>query len=179
MGIAEIAEPVCLICGITYNSLINQDNALKELEQHFGPIELRSDTFSFNFTDYYQEEMGEDLKKLFVSFRALIAPEEIITAKIITNDLELEHSKNEQRNVNFDPGYIELAKLILATTKNFDHRVYLGRGIYGDVHLRFRGGTFRPLEWTYPDYSQKLAINFFSDVRSWYRTALAAQKGVK
>ena len=95
----------------------------------------------------------------------------------LTNELEASTAHRGRRSVNYDPGYLEAAKLVLATTKNFDHRLYLGNGIYGDVQLRFRKGAFAAMDWTYPDYQQQSVLDFFHLVRSWYLRRLAFVKG--
>ena len=179
MGVPEIAKPVCLICAITYNPKLTIQQIKQMLLENFGPISHELSPFPFTFTDYYAEEMGTNLKKLFYGFQKLIAPEDIVKIKHSTNRLELEHSQDSCRNINLDPGYLEAAKLVLATTKNFDHRIYLGDGIYGDIHLRFRQGAFRPLDWTYPDYQENATLNFLVTVRKWYITQLASLEDKK
>ncbi|MEJ2544816.1 MAG: DUF4416 family protein [Calditrichaceae bacterium] len=121
------------------------------------------------FTDYYTPEMGENLSKMFVSFTKLNEPDHLIHYKVQSNHLEEEFLLNGQRQVNIDPGYLTEAKLVLATTKDYSHRLYLGMGIFGDLHMYFENGTFKKQFWTYPDYQQPLAINFFNELRVRYR----------
>ena len=108
--------------------------------------------------------MGKDLKKVFVVFYGFYDPGCLADSKIRTTAMEGEFSEGN-RKVNLDPGYITAAKLVLATAKDFAHRIYLGRGIYGDVQYRFRQGKFEPSAWTYPDYQTDLAVAFFAEVR--------------
>jgi uncharacterized protein DUF4416 len=82
--------------------------------------------------------------------------------------------RGRQRRINLDPGYIDLAKLVLATTKDQQHRLYLGQGIYAEVTLRFTGGRFVPWDWTYPDYRTAEYLAFFDAVRQRYRQQLLA-----
>ncbi len=168
MGAPKSPGCVCLICAITYNSAESEARARRLLEKRFGPIVHESPHYPFDFTSYYAEEMGSALRKYFVSFAQLIRPEELVEAKLCTNAMEDELASAGKRNVNLDPGYVEGAKLVLATTKDHGHRIYLGQGIYGDLHLRYRHGRFEPLEWTYPDYRQPLALEFFARVREWF-----------
>jgi hypothetical protein len=88
--------------------------------------------------------------------------------KLLTNEIEAAFLSNGRRQVNIDPGYLTGANVILATTKNFDHRMYLGKGIYGDVHLRYRREKFHFNDWTYPDYKDMMVIDFFARLRKVY-----------
>ncbi|MCP4631866.1 MAG: DUF4416 family protein, partial [candidate division Zixibacteria bacterium] len=127
-------------------------------------------------TKYYNDEMGEKLFRKFVSFEELIDPSQLPAIKIFSNDIELRFSRpgcdSPKRRVNIDPGYLELSKLILASTKNFSHRIYLNDGIYGEVTLIFRGNEFTYLDWTYPDYKTSFAKTFLMDVRNKYNLQL-------
>lgn len=134
----------------------------------WGPIEEESKVVDFIFSDYYKAEMGTSLKKQFVVFQKLIQRESISDAKIFSNHLEQTFLLNEKRQVNIDPGYITPAKLVLATTKNYAHRLYLRDGIFGDIHLTVRDRKFIPNEWAYPDYKTPESIAFFNHIRSKY-----------
>ncbi|RKY87620.1 phosphoribosylformylglycinamidine cyclo-ligase, partial [candidate division KSB1 bacterium] len=118
------------------------------------------------------KEMGKNLKKRFLSFTELIYPDEITSIKIKTNEIEKKFTEKGKRKVNIDPGYISESKLILATTKNYSHRIYLNNGIYGDLHLIFKNGRFNPQPWTYPDYKEKFNLSFFEKVREKYKDDL-------
>ncbi len=177
MGIPQKPQDVCLICAATYSELHSVDRVKELLTDRFGAVQFQMTPFLFEFTRYYDDEMGTHLKKTIFSFARLIAPERVIEIKHLTNELEAETADRGRRSLNYDPGYIEAAKLVLATTKNFDHRLYLGDGIYGDVQLRFRNGAFTAMEWTYPDYRQQSVLDFLNNVRSWYLQQLAVSKG--
>ncbi|MBN2103175.1 DUF4416 family protein [bacterium] len=158
--------PVKLICGVTYAPDISMEKVVQRLEQTFSPVEIKSAVFDFSsFTSYYQDEMGSDLSKLFICFQGLYDPVVLGKSKVKTNEIEDKWSGKGRRRVNLDPGYITAAKLVLATTKDFAHRIYVGQGIYGDVQYRFRNGRFEPSKWTYPDYETDLAVTFFQNVR--------------
>jgi hypothetical protein len=135
------------------------------LEQHFGETDFASKILLFNFTDYYTPEMGTGLKRKFISFANLIPPEEISRVKVFTNSIEQKLSIMNKRRINLDPGYVSLSKLVLATTKDHAHRIYLKDGIYAEVTLRFISGSFQPWEWTYPDYRTKDYIEIFNYIR--------------
>jgi len=142
------------------------------LEKRFGEIDLTSKIFDFNHTDYYKEEMGESLKKVFVSFKKLVDLEKPFRFKIMTGKIERKFLENGKRKVNIDPGYIELSKLILFSTKNYSHRIYLGKGIFAEVTLIYKNKSFQILPWTYPDYREDFAIEFFNKVRDLYKEQL-------
>jgi len=117
--------------------------------------------------------MGTDLKKFFVFFEKLKSPEFLIDLKHISYKLEkaLWIAPNK-RGVNLDPGYLCLSKIILATFKDFSHRIYLGKGVFAEVTLMFKQGDFTGLPWTYPDYLQPWVLEFFKRVRNWYKDRL-------
>ena len=173
MGILRIAEKVCLISAVCYQKDVHLDDVLQKMTETFGTIDEKSDLFTFTHTQYYLKEMGKELFKFFCSFKALIDPMEIVSIKLESNRIENFFSKDTKRSVNIDPGYIETPKLVLATTKNYGHRIYLGQGIYGDVQLYWRNGAFRTNPWTYPDYREMDTVNFFTKVRKNY----LSQKG--
>lgn len=148
--------------------------ARHETVRHFGPIALASDVFPFETTGYYEREMGPGLKKVLLAFERLIDPERLAEIKHKTNAWEAqyrrEHPGPEARPLNLDPGYLTEAKLVLATTKDRDHRVYLGRGIYGEVTLYYqRGHGWQARPWTYPDYRSPGYLQFFARCREYLR----------
>lgn len=168
MGQPKIPADVKLFVASTF---INEEVAAAVdalLNQEFGPIAITSETFDFVYTKYYANEMGVGLKKKFIGFQRLIRPERLSDIKLKTNAIEAQFSVDNRRRCNLDPGYLSGAKAVLATTKNFDHRIYLGQGIYGDVHLRYRGNKFIFNDWTYPDYRQPMVLDFFYQLRVIY-----------
>ncbi|MBN1997268.1 DUF4416 family protein [candidate division KSB1 bacterium] len=168
MGKPTIAKKTALICAVCYCPDVVIDAVHHTLEELFGPVALSTDPFPFLYTHYYEKEMGENLYKKFLCFQRLIEPMDIVNIKLETNDLEEKFAISQRRQVNLDPGYMEIPKLILATTKNFSHRIYLGKGIYGDIQLVWRHGRFHVNPWTYPDYQEKINLEFFTRVREWY-----------
>lgn len=133
-----------------------------------GPIALAGEPFHFDHTQYYEAEMGAPLEKAFYAFQELIDPAQLAKFKLLSNEIEEEFSTQSKRKVNLDPGYIEAAKLVLATTKNYGHRIYLMTGIYGDVQLYWRNGQFQFNPWTYPDYQDERTLRFLTEVRDIY-----------
>jgi len=172
MGKARQPEPVKLIIGLLASRPELLAEAAQRLSQCFGPIDQRSQPVPFTHTTYYAAELGEHPWRQFLSFARLIDPGDLASIKVQTNELEQEWAKEGKRLVNIDPGYISLTKLVLATTKNYWHRIYLGRGIYAEATLPFRGGAFQPQEWTYPDYRTPEHLAFFTALREQYRRQL-------
>ncbi len=172
-------SPVKLICGI----IALEENFFKKAEERlvelYGPMDLASPLFTFDFTDYYEEQMGQNLKRKFVSFDNLIFPENLGEIKIRTNALEeeiKEELKAGKRIVNLDPGYMTASALIMATAKDFAHRIPLQYGIYAHLELLFGKDDVRMLSWTYPDFETKGYQIFLLDVRRIYLAQLQSQK---
>ncbi len=144
--------------------------ARKLMTPAFGATDLESDIWPFNATQYYEAEMGNDLKRWFVSFGELIQPDRISEIKRMTMELEKKLADDclhppDQRVVNLDPGYIDMGKLVLPTTKDHSHRIYLDRGIYAEVTLHYTQGRWTAWPWTYPDYAAETYHPFFVRVR--------------
>ena len=169
MGEIAIPRPVKLICGLLAASPTWLDRGREALAARFGEIDASSLPVPFSFTVYYRDEMGANILRQFVSFRLLIRAENLANIKLATNAMETPLSEGGKRRVNLDPGYLDLSKLVLATTKDATYRVYLGEGIHAQPTLFFRDGSFRPWEWTYPDYREESAIAFFNRVRNAFR----------
>lgn len=168
-------KPVKLICGVLFNRDFNLEEAEDKLDALLGPIDLKSEIFEFIFTDYYAPEMGGNLQKRFYSFERLVMPNKLADIKNNTIKIEEGFSIDGKRAVNLDPGYLEESKLVLASTKNFSHRIYLRDNIWAEVTMRFARGKFITHDWTYPDYSQKLGIEFLSKAREIYKGKLEKQ----
>jgi hypothetical protein len=144
-------------------------SALAETMERFGPIDFLSESTPFDFTEYYRAEMGGGLLRRIAGFAPLISPETLVAVKLSTNQLEsCRLNESQGRKVNIDPGYIAAAKFVLATGKDYSHRLYLGEGIYGDLALIYRSGGYSPLPWTYPDYASEPLRNLLGFLRKRY-----------
>jgi len=158
----------------------NLFNPYKEvLIKRFGEVDIESNTQPFNFTDYYEEEFGQNLIQKLFSFSTLIKQDKLAEIKIVTNGLENNIDNNiekkithPKRKINIDPGYITLDKYILASTKNGPSRIYLNQGIYAEITLRFINKIFVPCEYTYPNYKTNEYINYLNSVRLKYKLQL-------
>ena len=139
-----------------------------ELVEKIGSIDMVSPWLDFNYTSYYEPEMGSPLFRRVFAFKSLIEQSSLPEIKIITNKIETEYSKNDKRLINIDPGYMLQARFVLATGKNYAHRIYIGLGIYADLTLIYQKGSFRKLPWTYPDYTEKNMLTYLEMVRNKY-----------
>jgi hypothetical protein len=148
--------------------------AIEMLTVAWGPVALQSPTFAFEETRYYESTMGPHLGKTFLAFERLADAAELIDWKLDCNAWEDNYARlgrhEEPRPLNLDPGYITPAKLVLASTKDHAHRVYLGRGIYAEITLAYRDGGWRHHEFTFPDYRRADFQQFFSDCRKFLRS---------
>jgi hypothetical protein len=175
MGRTSPPEKVQLFCGAIYSPDADMERAKADLEAAFGQIDFSSEVFDFNFTEYYFGEMGGGLKKIFFAFENLIEQDFLSEAKLTTNEIEEMHTKLSEagaaqfRTVNLDPGYLSSAKVVLPTTKDNCHRIYLKDGIYAEITLSYTKPTFKPMRWTYPDYATPEYISFFNELRARYR----------
>jgi hypothetical protein len=176
---AEAGRPslVKLLAGAIFADEGILFQAEKNLRRRFGPIDFKSQAVPFNFTQYYAKEMGDNLWRCFFSFQRLILPGALADIKRYTNSLEKRLSRGhkgrgisfgQRRRINLDPGYISLAKLVLASCKDYAHRIYLKKGVYAEVTLHFENGHFQAYPWTYPDYQSQSYLQSFNQIRSLY-----------
>lgn len=180
IGIVKVGEvkkyiPVKLIAGMISQDINLFSKASLILAKKFGAIDFKSQILDFGHTTYYQKEMGSNLKRQFISFKKLINPQKIADIKNYTNKIEMKFSTSSnmpQRRINIDPGYVCGLKLILATTKDSSHRIYLKSGIFAEVTLSFYDKTFHPWGWTYPDYKTQAYIDIFNEIRKIYTEQL-------
>ncbi|HUI45775.1 MAG TPA: DUF4416 family protein [Nitrospirota bacterium] len=148
------------------------------LGSEYGPVEYESDLFSWNNTDYYCDEMGENILRKFLFFERVMDPGKLPSVKHFTIGLEKRFAIFERdslrRRINIDPGYVTEAKVVLATTKDFAHRLYIGDNLYGEVTLRYstKERSFIPHEFTYPDFRTDVYLALFNGVRESLRVAL-------
>ncbi len=165
-------EPVKFLVALTFSDESKAESVLSSLCDELGDSDISSTPFDFNHTCYYEREMGNRLRKKFVGFSRLGPREALVNMKLSAQALERENASNNRRVVNIDPAYLELSKLVVASSKNFAHRIYIGAGVFGDVQLRFESGRFTPLEWTYPDYLTETTLDFLCRLRATYHNQL-------
>ena len=138
------------------------------LTDAFGPLDLVSPWLFFGFTDYYAAEMGSPLFRRLLAFQTPVPQDRLSEIKLRTNDIEQETAEEGKRRINLDPGLLTAERFVLATGKNYTHRIYLGRGIFADLTLIYHKGGFEPLPWTYPDYGQPEPRLFLERARKKY-----------
>ncbi|MDP3947093.1 MAG: DUF4416 family protein [bacterium] len=176
MGILRPPRPVKLIASIFSHDISWLQRSIEELSRDYGNLDFISEILSFDKTDYYSKEMGENLKRRFLSFEVLFKPEVLKDIKLYTNRLEKKYADKGKRRVNIDPGYLSLGALILASTKEAAYRPYLGKGIYADLTLIYNSGGFQGLDWTYPDYLDVKVIHIMNQIREKYKFQLKEGK---
>jgi len=165
-------KKVKLFFGFLYSSEEIYNKAKTCLIRKFGSPDFESRSLDFKFTDYYREEMGSNLKRRIISAKKLIEPEEIAEIKLFSIKVENRFSILGKRRINIDPGYINEAKLVLSTTKDYSHRIYSGKKVFCEVTLIYKNKGFTNLAWTYPDFRTKVYKDMFLRMRSLYKEQL-------
>ncbi|MGO9613272.1 MAG: DUF4416 family protein [Dissulfurispiraceae bacterium] len=165
MGTPHNPSKALLFIGALFQQTGYYLEARHALEKMFGEIVMESSPIQWNFSDYYADEMGEPLYKKFIFFKKLVSQEDIASIKLMTNATESEFSRAGKRKINLDPGYLTSAKIVLASTKDYSHRIYLRDGIYGEVTLIFKRGRFTAHLNTYKDYLDERYFMVFAVAR--------------
>ncbi len=168
MSIPQPAKPAKLVIGLFTADRDRAEKAADALCRRFGPIDMVSVWLAFDFTAYYEPEMGRPLFRRMLAFKHLVAQQDLARIKIVTNRIEDRHRVADRRRINLDPGYMTMERFVLATGKNFTHRIYIGEGIYADLTLVYTQGSFQVLPWTYPDYADEAMRRWLEKVRRKY-----------
>lgn len=168
MSQPQPAKPAKLVIGLLLNDRELFPPVCQDLEAAFGATDLISPWMDFNYTDYYAAEMGGPLQRRMLVFKELIAQMDLARIKLRTNQIERKYADEGRRCVNIDPGYLLYERFVLATGKNYSHRIYIGDGIYADLTLVYRQGAYQSLPWTYPDYAGAAMGEFLMQVRQAY-----------
>lgn len=176
MSIPQDPKPAKLFVSVISLSPELIASILSELADRYGTLDFVGEVLPFDYTEYYYAEMGRPLFRRFASFDSLISQEELPQIKVHTNLLETELGKAGSRSANIDPGYLLAERLVLASGKNYAHRIYLRDGIYADLALIYRDGEYRPLPWTYPDYAEVKVRNWLQALRQKYLLQLREEK---
>ncbi len=153
------------------------DWARRRAETTWGPVTLEGPRFVFDDTDYYTPSMGPGLRKVFWVFDRPSGepfdPATLADVKLSTNAWEDEYASigvhDEPRPLNLDPGYLTLGKLVLGSTKDFAHRIYLGRGVYAEITLYYRHHRWEHHQWTFADYRRADYQEFFTECREYLK----------
>jgi len=176
MGRVKAPEPALLFIGTLYSDAAIFKRSKEILGKNFGDVLLESPSTAWEYSSYYKDELGWPLFRQFIFFRNLIDPGILSDTKLKANDIEDALSSEGKRCINLDPGYLTLSKIVLASTKNYAHRIYLGKGIYGEVSLLFKDGVYNSYLYTYRDYQDKTSIDIFMNARALFKKMLSASK---
>ncbi len=171
MAETKAFTPLKLICGIIAVESDIFQLAQARLSELFGVVDSESTLFPFDSAGYYEKQMGSPLKRKFISFESLFPPDNLSGMKLKTNRLEdqiRKKTRSPTRVVNLDPGFLSASSLIMATAKDFAHRIPLKKGIYAHLELLFGKDEIRMLKWTYPDYRTHAYDSYFFKVRKIY-----------
>ncbi len=168
MSQPKSSKPAKLIIGFFLGNKDLSEPVIESLVQRYDQMDVISEWIPFDETAYYEPEMGHPLYRRMLAFKNLIHQNQLAQIKLETNKIESQFAVNGKRKVNIDPGYLLLERLVLATGKNFSHRIYIGKDIYADLTLIYRQGRFESLPWTFPDYAGVQIQQFLQRVRSKY-----------
>jgi hypothetical protein len=168
MSELQAPKPAKLVIGLFTGDLQIFEKMVPEFISTYGQIDLVSPWMAFNCTRYYEMEMGTPLYRRLCAFQSLIAQHDLAGIKMNTHQIEKSFSQSGRRRVNIDPGYMLRERFVLASGKNFSHRICVGDGIYADLTLIYHKGDFQRLPWTYPDYANDNMLAFLKQVRNKY-----------
>ena len=172
MGHASQPQPVKLVLPMLAQQPALFNTACERLSFTYGQIDYTSTILPFDHTTYYEKEFGSRLQRQFVAFERLVDPGQLAEIKLLTNSLEQSLAVAGRRTINLDPGYLSLAKFVLATTKDQSHRIYIGQGIYAEITLCYQHGEWRTCPWTYPDYRSAAYFLVMGELRAIYMSQL-------
>ena len=168
MAKPQSVEPVKLFVAVLWSDAEALQSALEELRRHWGDMDYAGADHAFDITDYYQSEMGGDLKRRIVSFIRMVPPDCLCRAKYICNEIEDRAAGKKGRRVNLDIGYLDHNKIVLASFKGAGQKIYLGEGVWADMVARYRQGRYQPFEWTFPDFRDGRYDRELNDIRRKY-----------
>lgn len=154
-----------LITGLLFTDFEVRRRVLAALQERFGPLDFLAEARPFTYTDYYEPELGSGIQRQTAGFAELVRPEDLPDIKLFTNGIEAQYTWEGRRSVNIDPGLLSEERVVLATGKNFTHRIYLREGIYADLTLIYQSGSYQTLPWTYPDYRDETLRHFLGALR--------------
>ena len=167
---ARITQPALVkhFVGILYSDKSLIQPAISRLCQRFGEIDYKSPVVPFDVTSYYEDEMGKAIFRIFISFKDLIFPDEIVESKLLSNNIEGELAVDGKRKINLDPGYMDYHKIVLASAKFAGQKIYIGKGIYADLTLYYKKG-WQPFDWGFPDFRSGIYNEYLGHIRTIYK----------
>jgi len=160
---------------LLFTAILTTDSDLfidvsKQLQHMFGSAVETIQPVGFDHSSYYQPEMGPGLLKGFLGFTPPFSPQSLALVKRQVRQIEWKYGKQSdsgfRRTINIDPGYVNLSQVVLSTSKNFSHRIYLQDGIFAEVTLLYHASGWEELPWTYPDYKVPEVKSFLTRCRT-------------
>ena len=171
MGVPHLAEKPILFVASLFSEKNIYDDVFPILQDTFGDVFFRGDIRPWKYSNHYNNELGVPLYRSFIFFNETIDPSTLADIKLVTNAIEEKWSHAGKRRINLDPGYLTLAKVVLASTKNYSHRIYIGKGIYAELALVYKNHQFITMPYTYNDYKDQHYLSMFMKVRSFLKEA--------
>ena len=171
----QSVDPVKLFVAILWAQSESLQRAMDSLHTKWGEVDFESADYDFDITNYYETEMGRDLKRRLISFRKLVSPDCLSPAKHACNDIEDALSEAAGRAVNLDIGYLDHNKIVLASFKGAGQKIYISDGVWADMVARYRGGRYCPFEWTFPDFRDGRYDRDLTQIRQIYLQQLRSR----
>ena len=175
---AQVTEPqpVQLLIGVIFGARDLLAPLEHEMVELWGEVEAISAAFDFDITDYYEDEMGVGLGRIFYAFKDLIDPGRIVDIKLAADGVERAFAEGKRRRLNLDPGYMDFYKLVLVSNKYLGQKIYLGKGVYADPTLYYDKG-WKPYDWGFPEFRSGRYDAFLTEVRKSYKAKIRARTG--
>ncbi|MBN2588166.1 MAG: DUF4416 family protein [Candidatus Fermentibacteraceae bacterium] len=162
--------PVALMVSVIYSDADVLVKARTALEEEFGEVAMSSEPFPFDRSDYYRDEMGESLERVWLCFRRTADPSLLPALKRSCHRIERDLSQEDgNRMVNIDPGYLDYGKLVLASFKEAPDKIYMGNGVWAHTCLRYGHGSFTAPDHSFPDFRDGRFNDFMMEARRSYR----------
>lgn len=160
------------IVAVLYQDDGTFNQVLDLLAEEFSNIDYVGQSFPFTDSDYYEAEMGTQLKRKVISFEKLESPGNLVSAKQTTRKIEERLSVNLGRTVNLDIGYLDMFKVILASYKGRSNKVYMSDNIWSDFVLYFEKGAYQSFVWSFPDFKSGKYNADLMEIRTLYKKQL-------
>ena len=162
LGLLAYMDSGKLFFALMYKDKDVFEKAVERLKEDFGAILSNSAEYNFDFTDYYREEFGSNLKKILIAFNKLINMRDLDEIKIISSQIEGEFCNDDNKRViNIDPGYFNEKGVVLASFKGKDFKESLGEDVFAHKVLEFNNGNIKDFYHTFPDFKSSIVKDFF------------------
>jgi len=178
MSYPKEPDPVKFFVAVLFSDEERFSKAKSLMIESFGNFDFESETKKFDVSNYYKDEMGENIFRIFLSFETLRTPDFLVEMKLKSMEIEIKLAYEGKRKVNIDPGYIDFSKVILATFKGAGSKIYLAKGVWADLILRYEKGTFHPFPWTFPDFRDGSYNQILIKIRNLYKEQIKKMKEV-